>query len=368
MMNNNFKDKLMEIKPTEEQKARMLSGIKSRMNVPSGKTVKKIFRVAAIAAALCCVLAVTVFAEEIGGFIAGVFTEDEIVGETVKTCVYYDKDEHVEMTVEEVLSDMQTVRMVVLYTALDEEGEVWLSQLSRCGVNNSIYGDDETKDYGFEIFPNFKDNSTVLYGVDWGYGAKEIEEYRTETQRRFIVEMEADDDYWGTDNIILYYMMTDYELYADNNQYTNNKKSAVLDVSTNIEKRVFTLDNSSAPEKLYKPTEAILSPLSLRIRGENLGFYEQGHYETAEGTHYYGKSLEDVSIDSLYLVLNDGGKVNMLRPPLEWNDTGYSGPGALNRAQGENTYCLIYAISFNNPIDMDTIAGIELDGVYYPFE
>ena len=143
----------------------------------------------------------------------------------------------------------------------------------------------------------------------------------------------------------------------------------MLDVSSNIEKRVFVLDNSSAPEKLYKPTEAILSPLSLRICGENLGFYEQGHYETAEGEVFYHSSLlQEVVVDSLYLVLADGGRVNLLNPPDKWNDTGYSGPGAMNRAQGENTYCLIYAISFNDPIDMDTIAGIELDGVYYPFE
>lgn len=363
-MNNNFKDKIMEIKLDEEQKARMLSGIKSRMPSSAGRSTKKVAWAAVIAAVLCCVFAMTVFADEI----AGIFTDNEIVGETVRTSVYCDKDEHIEISVEEILSDMQTVRMVVRYTALDKQGEEWLGQLSEKGNNNSIYGDDPTAHYGFRVSPDFKDNNTRLYGVNWGYYATEIEEYRTKTQRRFIVGMEANDGYWGTDNIILYYMMTDYELYADNNQYINNKKSAVLDVSTNIERRKFILDNSNAPEKLYKPTEAFLSPLSLRICGENLGFYKQGHYETSEGTYYYEKLLEDVEVDSLYLVQNDGHKIDMLDPPLEWSEIGYHGPGAMGRAQGENEYCHIYSISFKNPIDIDTVAGIELDGVFYSFQ
>lgn len=354
---NNLRDKLMEIKPTDEQKSRMLSGIKNRSYVSSGKTAKKIFRVAAIAAALCCVLVMTVFADEIGGFIAGVFTEDEIVGDTVRTCVYYDKDEHIEMTVEEVLSDMQTVRMVILYTALDEEGEEWLSQLSRYGIKGNIYGDDETLWYGFDVCPDMKPSTTGEYLVNWAVPISELEEYRTDTQRRFVVGMEADSDNWGSNDIFLYYMMTDYG-------ETEVKKVAVLDVSTNIEKRTYTLDSTKAPDKLYKPTDVTLSPLSLKICGDNLGFFKIAVSETEDGLSCSTTILAEEKIDSLYLVLTDGQRINLLDPREEWND-GYWGLGSLSH---DDSRCHICSISFLNPIDMDTIAGIELDGVYYPFE
>ncbi len=358
MMNNDFKDRIMEIKPTDEQKARMLSGIKNRMPASSGKTVRKILRVAAIAAALCCVLAVTVFAEEIGGFIAGVFTEDEIVGDTVRTCVYYDKDEHVEMTVEEVLSDMQTVRMVILYTALDEQGEEWLSQqLTQCGIKGNIYGDDETIWYGFSVCPDMKPSVTGEYLVCWATPVRELEEYRTETERRFIVGMEADGDNWGSNNIFLYYMMTDYA-------ETEVKRVAVLDVSTNIEKRTYTLDSTKAPDKLYRPTDVTLSPLSLKICGDNLGFFEIEVSVTEDMLSYSSAELAEESIDSLYLVLTDGRRIDLLIPRDGWND-GYWGLGELTY---DDSRCHICSISFMQPVDLDTIAGIELDGVYYPFE
>ncbi len=343
-MNNDLKNAMNSITPTNEQKARMLSVIKERTAPVRGNT--KWLRVTAVAAALCCLFCMTAFAENIGELFTGLFAKDAIVGETVVTDAYDDADSHVGMTVEEILSDGMTIRMVVRYHALDEQGQQWLAELKPYSLE-----DDEMQyvEYGFMASPDFDDN-TWMYGVNWSHGAREIEEYRSESERFFVVIMEADRIGWASENIELSYLMP------------GGEKTIMLDASAQVEFCSYELDPSAASEKLYLPANAELSPLSLVIYGTDLGIFDSGE---KDGWHYSRKIAEE-QIDELYLYFRDGTRVDLLRD----DDHFTNGVWMLcdgNASRGEDN-CIIASTSFADPIDVSTVAGIRLDGVFYPFE
>ncbi len=348
-MNNDFKNTFDAIEPTEVQKTRMLSGIKKRaaeetVKKPACKGVKWL-RVAAVAAALCCVFGMTVYADDIGELFTGLFAKDAIVGEMVVTDAYDDADSHVGMTVEEMLSDGVTIRMVVHYHALDEQGHQWLEELK--------YEDDALKYdlYGFEVTPDLSGNISV-YGLNWSCGSRELEEYRTESERFFVVFMEADRIGWASEDYIeLSYLMP------------GGEKKITLDASACVDFSSYELDPSDAPEKLYLPKSANISPLSLVINGTDLGMFEKGE---ANGANYIKLNAED-KVDRLFLCFNDGSHVNLLKDYAHFtNGTTYTLCSG-NGSEEENS-CIIASTSFKDPIDVSTVSGIELDGVFYPFE
>lgn len=348
---NNIKDAFDSITPTDEQRERMLSGIKKRTASPARRSAKWL-RVAAIAAVLCCVFTMSVFAEEITVFIAGVFTNDAIVGDTVRTSVYTDTDGHIEMTVEEVLSDLSTVRIVVLYKAIDDEGSEWLSNLSYDGNDPAIY--DKSTRYSLWIHPNFKENNTDVYGVSWSHDAYELEEYHTDTQRRFVVNMEADDDSWGTNSIRLYYGMT------------NEQREALIDASTNIEKHVYELDSERSPNKLYRPEKVVLSPLTIIVYGKNTGIFDITVYGDSDHKYYSIECVEEEKIESLTILFEDETQIEIFKEgEVQIGGIGYfSSLGS----QYDADDMVIMSMSFDEPIDPETVSGIEIDGVFYSFE
>jgi len=343
MMNNELKEAINAIAPTSEQKSRMLSGIKQRTVYARGNV--RWLRVTAVAAALCCLFGMTAFADDIGEMFTGLFTKDAVIGETVLTGVYSDTDGHVQMAVEELLSDGMTVRMVVRYRAVDEKGTEWLNELE-CLEDGKVKFDQ----YGFFAAPAFKDNNTVLYGVNWSHGARELEEYNTETERIFVVIMEADRIGWGTEDIELSYLMP------------SGERTTLLDASARVEMLSYELDSSAAPEKLYVPESAAISPISLVINGTDLGVTESGE----ENGYYYSRMVAEAEIDWLFLCFKDGTRIDLLRDDDHFTNGAWMLGGG-NASDGENSL-IIASISFTNPIDVSAVAGIELDGVFYPFE
>ncbi len=351
-MNNDFRKVLDAIEPTEAQKNRMLSGIKKRaaeetVTKPTRKGAKWL-RVAAVAAALCCVFGMTVYAEDIGELFTGLFAKDAIVGEMVVTDAYDDADSHVGMTVEEILSDGVTIRMVVRYHALDEQGQQWLEELKYEEFEDDVLKYDL---YGFEVTPDLTGNISV-YGLNWSCGAREIEEYRTGSERFFVVFMEADRIGWASESYIeLSYLMP------------GGEKKITLDASARVEFDSYEFDPSAAPEKLYIPESANISPLSLVINGTDLGMFERGELNGAK----YIKLIAEDKVDRLFLCFKDGSRVNLLNDYAHFtNGTTYTLCSG-NGSKGENC-CIIASASFKDPIDVSTVSGIELDGVFYPFE
>lgn len=371
-MSNRIRNTLDGIAPSAEQKNRMLSAIEREADryaqiaaAPVRRSGARWLKVAAVAAALCCAFGMTAFAEEIGSLFDGLFVKDEIVAETVLTGVYTDNDGHVNMAVEELLSDGIAARIVVRYQALDEQGKEWLDSLSN---------PNDTRDpgafFGLKIWPAIKDLNLADYGVNWSWGAYELEELRTETERCFVATMNADRSGWGTNDVEFIYGMTD------------GKKATCLSIVTDIEKKIIAMDAPEDSDKLYTPLKATLTPLSFVIEGEEDGIVESGteYGENGEYTHYQ-RVVSEEEIDSLYLHLTDGTWIDLLAPSVYLYDSSvatFIKPGTVthegawmlcagNNSSGENSF-IVAGTTFKNPIDIDSVAGFKLDGVYYEFD
>lgn len=283
------------------------------------------------AIALCFIFSGTVFAEEIKGILSGLMTNYNIISEYVFTGIYKDSDGHVEFTIEELMSDKITTRAVIKYTALDDVGKEWM--------NNDIAFDYNS----FNITPVFKDDNTALYGVNYGLILDELTEYSTETERYFEIGVKASSDEFGTDSVNIR-----YSLYS---KYENNVQ---INVAESVQLMDFKFDSSKAPKKFYKPTGAKISPLSIFVYGKDMGMTERTYSNTGSSII----TINEEEIDSLNLILRDNQKIDLLE----------MGGWSLCCSANEDYNCSIFCTSFEEPIDTDTVAGIELDGVYYPIE
>ena len=341
---------MKHIHPTEAQKNRMLN------NALSHRTEKKSFKLkyCAIAAAACVAFSTTVFADEIKETFYNLLGADEIVSQDVLSNIYSDTDGHVTMTVKEVLSDNITTRAIIEYMAHDDEGKQWLANMQNVTdeFNDSIFNP--------QIEPCFKDNNTALYGVCWSYGCDELKEYSSDTTRVFELSCEASGENASTNSITLSYCLID--------QFDNE---TVINVSESVELKEVKLDGVKSPDKHYRLTGVKYSPLSIMIYGENLGLYEAG---INENDWHYIYSLSDEEIDSCCLIMKDGTKRDFINPLPnqdidEWFDLGGGGWSLGSVTNPELDYDVsIYCQSFGTKLDVENVAGIELDGIYYSLE
>lgn len=326
---------LMEhILPTENQKDNMF---RSAMQ-SSEKPVKKSFRFkyCIVSLVLCFSISTAVFADEISETFYGLFNSDNIVGEEVLNDVFTDSNENIRMSVKEVLSDKTNSYAILEYILLNSDGEKWL--------NETLFINDL---YSPEITPNIKDNNTALYGVNYAYGCNELEEYRTDTTRVFKAMYNASGENFSTGSIQLSYPMP--ERY---------KNITIIDVTESVQLTDIKIDNSLAPDKAYRPTGVKLSSMGLQIYGENHGFYEIGPH--------IQRIISDDEVDSLYIIMKDGTKSDILPNALEENicECGFM-LGAVSNPELDYDI-VIYTGTFPEFMDISLIEGIELDGVYYP--
>ncbi|MBQ6796602.1 MAG: hypothetical protein IJP10_01175, partial [Clostridia bacterium] len=219
-----------------------------------------------------------------------------------------------------------------------------LSSLSMYGSDPAWYNED----WYYRLSMWTSEQSSDAGGAG---GVYELEEYRTDTKRRFVLFMELSNDHWGTRAQINYSMTG------------NIPKSTVIDVSTNIEKLVFDLDSPRETDRLYRPTLVKLSPLSITVCGENLGalyYVESPDGSSAE----IGLLREDVTVESMRLIFDDGSEIVMFD---EGNACQNMSMFGVLTDTDDPCDCMIATMSFAQPIDPDTVSGIEIDGVYYPF-
>lgn len=337
------------IRPTEVQKNRMLN------NALNHKSEKKSFKLKYCAAALALSMAfsVTVFADEIKETFYNLLGRDEIVSQDVLNNIYSDTDGHLTMTVKEVLSDNITTRAIIEYIAHDSEGKQWLKNMQN--VTDEFYNSI----FDPQIEPCVKDDNMGLYGVSYGYSCTELKEYSSDTTRVFELSCEASGENVGTDCVTLSYCLID--------QFD---KEAVIDVSESVELKEVKLDGVKSPDKHYRLTGIKYSPLSIMLYGENLGLYEARYSENS----YYIKSVADEGIDSCCLIMKDGTKRDFINPLPnqtvdEWAELG-GGPWSMGAVCNPDVdyEVSILCTSFITKLDVENVAGIELDGIYYSLE
>lgn len=343
-MDNRIKNAIESVAPDERQKRRMLGEIIRRAEQNKEETemterklsFRKPLRVALIAAAVGCMLAATVFAEEIGSLFSGFLTNDTIVSDSVATGVFSDSDGHVEMTVEELLTDRAVIRAVIHYRAIDDEGVQWLA------------GMDETKMGELAQERKLVAWSDKITSGCWS--CEELSEYRTSGDIYY--SLYADCEGRTAESVTLCYPMTadDRETELEMVKVVKAKVCAI-----NPEQEVFTSGDCS-----FYPTEVELSPLSVSVYGKQNGIAYFEKYDNGGWGAYSLIDEETEIVSSLYLVRADGSKVEL---------NGFaSGLRQQSSSMGYESEDYIFChYAFVEPVDISEYTGIEFNGEYFPF-
>ena len=276
-----------QIAPKENVKEELRDKLFTVKEAPHRKPAYRWGLIAAAFAVICLgTLSVPAVASGIRSFILNKFPSYSQITDAIDNAVYSQSDEHILMSVDELLSDGIVVNMTVRYTALDKEGEAWLASVNPS--QNS--GPDQL--YVKPYMPN-----TVEYGTNCSYGTQELTEQATKTERLFLLEfVSSSRDYYG-DTAVFTFPMTD------------GQQTTRLDVSGNLDIRTYTLHAKEPASEYYTPTCIELSPLSFVIYAKNHGVFERAE----DGESYWEKwLLPDEEYDSLvknsYFILKDGSR------------------------------------------------------------
>lgn len=190
--------------------------------------------------------------------------------ENVKTNVFSDQDEHVNIEVLEMFSDGMTTFMTVKYTAIDEQGQTWLA--------------DNTEWLGRSLFlrPVIPGNNAVKYGVNWMSGGRLLEEMSTDTEKYYCVTMQASGINYSSDMLAFQYPVTEQDeipleesrqywvVEQDGNPLQYIRETDFPSVS-NIDFTVYEMTaTGDMPQDLtYEPEYLYVSSLSYLIKGKN---------------------------------------------------------------------------------------------------
>ena len=269
------------------------------------------------------------------------------LADSIETAIFSKTDEHICVTVEEMLSDGVVVEMTVRYTALDRTGKKWLEKMD-AGIAGG--------EYKLNIKPHMR--NTIEYGVNYSYGAVELEEQATETERVFLLGFQASGRTYTENQGVFTFPMTE------------TTESVILDVSGNVEIRTFALVGTEAASEYYTPTCIKLSPMSFVIYAKNDGVFERSQ----NGDYYEEKWLmPDEEIDSLeensYFIMKDGSR--MALPQGAAHNT--------THAKEDNLYSdvMLYSERFYSEpkeyrpspeiMNLDEIEAIVINGVRFEF-
>ena len=352
MYPNDYIKAIESIVPDKNAKAEIKKNLFNPETQNKPVTMKKIksapaWKGLAAAIAVVCVLGISVpvIAAGIRSLIINRTPSYAPLSDSIETSVYTQSDEHVKMSVEEMLSDGMVVNMTVKYTAIDDDGKQWLENL--VADNNSIY----LKPAMFEI-PGHRTN--------FSWGTVEMGEYASEDERIFMVELSADSrDYFEKKGVLSFPM-------------TESKEEVMLDISGNVEIRSFKLESGKKASDYYTPTYIEISPMTFVIYAQNHGVYER--ITSGKNGEYTSETwlLPDEELDSLeknsYFILKDGSKEDLC-----------AGAHSATEAKEENHYSdvILYSTRFMDFSDSiqgkpklvnpDDFEAIVINGVRFDF-
>ncbi len=304
---------------------------------------KLIHKPIVIAAAAVCVLvcAMPVVANSIKSMLNDKFPETVVMQENIQKAVYESNDGHVKMTVDELLSDEMIVLMTVHYEALDEKGIEWVNnhkfESDIAAISSISYG----RNVGFGIVPDMGDN-TILHGVNVSYNTEELTEYKTDTERWFLLHYKASSrDYDSAQGKFAYPM-------------TSGVETVFIDTKGNVPVTTIELRSNEVPSEYFTPTHIEFSKLSFVIFA-----MQYGVYETFSEPYHYGSRWifpdEEYEKIACFFVMENGEKIQL------------SGGMNATHPDEKNNYSDLVLLSSQMPenVDVETIAGLEINGVYY---
>lgn len=271
----------------------------------------------------------------------------ESLTESVETNIFRETDGHIQVDVEELLSDGMAVYMTVKYTAIDDIGKQWLNEYELKQIAGI-----------FDISLNPDMGDMTVNKTNYSYGTIELTDRATENERLFFLKMESSSrDYLSGNGIFTFPL-------------TNGPQKAILDISGNIEIHSYELSNEESPSELYTPSFIEISPMSFVIYAHNHGVFER---ET-DGDYSMERWLmppEEINAleKNSYFIMSDGRKEIL---PPGGHTTTYPKPENLN-SDVVLYYGLFLEYGENNQITAKTIDPAEIDaviinGVRYEFE
>lgn len=353
-----YREAMGLLTPTEEQKDRMFSDALSmaerraiRTEKRSSRRIMKIACGAAAAAAVICTT--TVFADEIKTAFYSFFGNDAVISDSIIEDVYSDTDGHVDFSVEKVVSDRINSYAIVRYTALDDSGNEWLSDMFEkvpwVGEDGEPYtyaDGTPVMHYKYQLDLTIQPNGYDDHNVSFSYGLtddSEITDDIEDSARVFRIKCEAADEVFNTDDIRLSYPMPG-----------GGTKTVNINVSESIELLDIKLDSSKAAENYYIPTGVKLSSLGIMVYGNNNGLYDYNKNEMGFSVWMIPENPETPTVT---VVMKDGSEMIMYR--------GWSLGSVIEEEKDYEVQ--IFTEPFESPIDTENVAGIILDGVYYEF-
>ena len=329
-----FNEAMDKICPSDEQKSRMFDNALS-MAEASSTSVKKRPKMKVIAVSLIAAAAMvgttTAFADEIKTAFYNFFKDDSTISEQIIENIYEDTDGHIDFSVSRIVSDKMNTYAIVKYTALDETGKEWLDK--RFASFNIVGKAEDILNRGLFIEPDIYAEHYVNFS--FGLIDEEITDSNEGNSRVFKLSCNANDVVFDSDCVKIRYVMSSGE-----------ERSARLNVSESVELIDIKLDSSIAAERLYTPTGVKLSPLGIMVYGKDKGSFSSDH------------AIKDhVDTGAFKVVTKDGSVIKC---------TNFISMSYVS--EKEKGYDIqIISTFFKEPVDVDSIAGIWLDGVYFKF-
>lgn len=286
----------------------------------------------------------TGLADNIKSYLQKYFSKNEVVSQDILSNIYEDSDGHIKMQVQEMLTDGACVYMDICYEALDDEGELWLSQ-KEFDINDSIYF---SKSESFSV-------SNIQKTNGWSEGLFEHEELATDKTRYFTFLHED-----GSGN----FNMKDTTRTIIYPMYRNLMAQGKIKLSSNIDTVSYRLEGNDSPSRYYEPKYLVISKLSFGIFGKNLGAYTKTG--NSEELHY---DVIDEYAPDLTFIMKDGSKINSDSFDGSWAySPAVNVPGLdFKVAAGsfiatENFWEITDGIQLIKP---DELTALEINGVHY---
>lgn len=240
------------------------------------------------AAVFCIVMTVphTSVAKYAKNVFHGFWSDKQEVSSSVRTGIFEDEDEHVKVSVEELLSDEMYVSAVVKYQAKDKEGKEWLRR------GGMVFGVKTIEQLSI---------SDPIRGI--GGGATELEEYRTDSVRYYMVEFLSEEWAESMKHCVLQYTLPNLV-----------RREAELDTSANVPVYEYALkaEGQKKLSRFYEPKVLRLTMLTMRVYGKDTGMSVKSDNMDAFSDEYLAAE-EKEELKFVQLIKKDGSSV----PPLD---------------------------------------------------
>lgn len=347
-------NKLFDKITSERSDKELLEGaIRKAENMKQKKKFNKKAVIIPIAAALTLAIGGVGVGAAFGfDYLTKLFDGNDALVSEIQENVFEDNDGHVRVTIDQYVSDGRYAHALVHYTALDEQGEIWLS-------GKKLVNENSFSSYYLKlIYKN--DSEEELEGSN----ISELEDQCTETDRYFYLRRRLGHySEWYNDEYKQYF---NYVLSDDMVQ------TALLTEFNKTESTRYRIVGDERCSKFLTPTYLDISPLSFALYADDdYGLIKR---EVLAGGGYaisHEDFSEEVSDLKTYIVMKDGTKLALLGTsagPLyhyEWAE-GFAdwllGTGEIFYIDGLRfEFSRDYDISF----DFDELVGIEIGGVYY---